>query len=691
MKDRPAKNPDLIAFSGRNDRQSVAHFSLQQISLMFGLRTKILLGFGGLLVILVTVSLLGETVLDRYGGAMRRTFTEDFQSVSACEDMNHAVDGIDTALQQHFWRGAEIKRADLDHWRDFFDKRLAGQRTAATLPGEKEATNQLAHLWIDYKTLYPRLLDESVPQEARKTEYARSGLPKAMEVQAAIHRLVAMNLGSMLSTHGSASSIANRAKWAMHMLTLSGAAMALLFALLIARFILQPVRMLTGSVRQIEKGNLDLTVPVTSRDELGTLAAAFNQMTAQLRAYRRAEQERLMRTEQTTQVAIDSLPDAVVVLNPSGRIEMANDTAKDLFGLSPGTEIAKLQKPWLTELHRRVLLTQDAPLAEGYEATIQVEDQGEARWFLPRTVPICDADRKLIGLTLVLADVTGLRRLDEMKNGLLSMVSHELKTPLTSMRMVLHLITEQKVGALSDKQKELLSAARDDSERLHQIVENLLDMGRIESGKALMDLQPVAPRQLLERAAQAVGGAFEAQQVTLQIEASADLAPVMADAMRIGHVLGNLLSNSLRYTEPHGHVTLSARAQEDWVEFSVSDDGAGIPRQYLPRVFEKFFRAPGQVGGSGSGLGLSIAKDIVEAHGGKIRVQSIEGRGTTFAFTLRQAGAVTALPHGPSASGSRELSNGFESGIRLHPEPGRSVDLQPKEKAGEIAASVGGG
>jgi two-component system, NtrC family, sensor histidine kinase KinB len=657
--------PDSPAPAAPNSGRFLAHFSLKRLSLMFGLRTKILLGFGGLLVILITVSLLGETVLNRYAGAMRRTFTEDFQSVSACEDMNRAVDSIDTALQQHFWRSMDIKPAELDRWRDFFDQRLAGQRAAATLPGEREATDRLARLWLDYRTLYPRLLDESVPQEARQAEYSRSGLPKAMEVESSIHRLVQMNLSSMLSTHGAASNIANRAKWVMHMLTLSGAAMALLFALLIARFILQPVRMLTSSVRQIEKGNLDLTVPVSTRDELGTLAAAFNQMTTQLRAYRRAERERLLRTEQTTQVAIDTLPDAVVVLNPAGRVELANDTAKTLFGLAPGIDLATLQKTWLTELHRRVLLTQDAPVAAGYEATIHLDDAGEARWFLPRTVPIHDAEGKLIGLTLVLADVTGLRRLDEMKNGLLSMVSHELKTPLTSMRMVLHLVTEQKVGPLSEKQRELLSAARDDSERLHQIVENLLDMGRIESGKALMDLQPVAPGQLLDRAAQAIHGAFESQDVSLQIETSDDAGLVMADATRIGHVLGNLLSNSLRYTQAGGHVILAARPQGEWVEFSVSDDGIGIPRQFLHRVFEKFFRVPGQIGGSGSGLGLSIARDIVEAHGGKIRVQSVEGRGTTFAFTLPQAAAFTASPHGASAIGSREFGNGFDPGANL--------------------------
>lgn len=655
---------------------NLAHLSLQRLNLMFGLRTKILVGFGGLVLILLAVSLMGETVLNRYAATMGRTFNEDFQSVSVLEDMSGAVDRIDTSLQQHFWRGMDLKVSQLDGWRDYIERRLSSQRKAATLPGEKESTERLTQLWQQYRNLYPRLLDPSVPEEQRQADYARIGLPKAMEVQVATHDLIAMNMRSMLSAHGSVSGTADRARWAMHMLTVSGVGLALLYALLIGRFILRPVRILTDSVRQIEQGNLDLTVPVDARDELGVLAAAFNQMTARLSAYRRAEHERLVRTEQTTQVAIDSLPDAVVVLHPAGRIELANDTAKHLFGLMPGSDIATLDKPWLMELHQRIVHTRSVPALNGYESTIQVDDAGEARSFLPRTVPIRDEKSLLIGITLVLADVTDLRRLDEMKNGLLSMVSHELKTPLTSMRMVLHLVTEQKIGPLSQKQQELLSAARDDAERLHQIVENLLDMGRIESGKALMDMQPLAPRQMLDRAADAARPAFEAQGISLSIEPIGDIGAVMADPTRIGHVLGNLLSNALRHTPAGGRVSLSARAVDGWTEFAVTDDGAGIPRQYLHRVFEKFFRAPGQSGGSGSGLGLAIAKDIIEAHGGKIRVESADERGTTFAFTLRQASPVTANNR-DAHRGSQEFSDGTDSDARSRAPGGTGVFPAP--------------
>ncbi|HEX4795013.1 MAG TPA: ATP-binding protein [Humisphaera sp.] len=654
---------------------ALAQRSLKRSTEMVGLRAKLLLGFGGMLVILVTVSLLGESVLDRYSGAMERTFNEEFQSVAACEDMNSAVDHIDTALQQHFWRNSPIDRAELDRWQTQFEQRLGGQRIAATMSGERDATERMAALWKDYRRFYPTLLDQSIPLAQRSESYAKFGLPKAMEVESAMHGLIEMNLNGMLSAHSRARGTAGHFRSAMHMLTICGAALALLFALLIGRFILQPVRVLTDSVRQIEQGNLNLTVPVRTRDELGTLAAAFNQMTTQLRAYRRIEHERLVRTERTTQLAIDSLPDAVIVLNPAGRIELANETAKNLFGIKPGTDVAALSSGWLVDLYRRISRTEHAHALSSYESTIQVEDAGETRAFLPRTVPIADGQGTAIGATIILVDVTGLRRLDEMKNGLLSMVSHELKTPLTSMRMVLHLITEQKVGALAEKQKELLSAARDDAERLHQIVENLLDMARIESGKALMEQQPISPQQLIARAAKEQQAACDLQTVTLTVDAIPDLGLVQADSTRIGHVLSNLLNNALRHTPAGGHIRLGARAAGEWVEFYVSDDGDGIPRPYLHRIFEKFFRVPGQVGGSGSGLGLAISKDIVEAHGGRIRVESAEGRGTEFAFTLRRADA--AIVRGEVSAGSQELYDGIDSDARAGAAGDRGVRPAP--------------
>jgi NtrC-family two-component system sensor histidine kinase KinB len=398
-----------------------------------------------------------------------------------------------------------------------------------------------------------------------------------------------------------------------------------------------------------------MSIPIRSSDELGRLAAAFNTMAGQLRSYRQMAQDRLFRTEQTTQLAIDSLPDAVMVINPEGTVHLANHAARTLTGLSEGDSIRRSGLNWLLDLFDRISDAEHPTEFRDYQSIIQLDVEGECRYFLPRSAPISDPARRSLGATVVLADVTGLRRLDATKNSLLSLVSHELKTPITSARMILHLMADRKIGPLTPKQQDLLNAARDDADRLHQIVESLLDMSRIESGRALMDFQSIAAAELVRRSIEPLAGMF--QECSLKVEDTESTLSAWADSIRIGHVFANLLMNSLRYTPPGGQVFISVADRGDMVEFMVRDTGSGVPRQYQHRVFEKFFRVPGQSRGSGSGLGLAIAKDIVEAHGGLIRIESTEGVGTLVAFTLRSTVAATDQASNASATSIPDRSS----------------------------------
>jgi len=614
---------------------------------MIGLRSKLLFGFGGMLLIVLMASLLSRSVMDYYSSAIQQSYREDYISVAACQGMKECVEQMDLSLQDALW-GKPADSAGARQLRETFNHHLETQRQEATLPGEAEATEDLARAWKSYTDLYPPLLDPGVSLDRRRELYRSLALPQSRQVRSIAQKLIDMNLASILSVPAKAQASARRAQWMMRTLTISAVLLALVFAGLISRIILRPVQMLTAAAGEVERGNLDLSIPVRSGDELGRLAAAFNTMAGQLRSYRQLAQDRLFRTEQTTQLAIDSLPDAVLIINPQGTIHLANQAARALTGLTEGDSIRRSGLNWLPDLFARISDAEHATELRDYESIIQLDVEGETRYFLPRSAPISDQARRSLGATVVLADVTGLRRLDETKNSLLSLVSHELKTPITSARMILHLMADQKIGPLTSKQQDLLNAARDDADRLHQIVESLLDMSRIESGRALMDFQPIAASELVARAVEPLAGMF--QDCSLKVETGDLPLPVWADSIRIGHVFANLLMNSLRYTSPGGQVRVSVVDRGDMVEFTVRDTGSGVPRQYQHRVFEKFFRVPGQSRGSGSGLGLAIAKDIVEAHGGLIRMESTEGVGTLIAFTLRS----TRVPsdhhaHAPAA------------------------------------------
>ena len=292
-----------------------------------------------------------------------------------------------------------------------------------------------------------------------------------------------MNMANMVSVDGQARRTLIGVRNAMLVLVSVGTLLAAVLVGAVGATIVRPLRALSRCASEIGRGNLDLTVDVHSAEEIQQLADAFNSMAAQLRHFRRLDHEKLDRVQQTTQLAIDSLHDAVLLIGPQGEIEIANRMAGEHFGIIPGKRVEDLKLDWLTRLYATV--SEDhLPLdPEGYRSAIQIFDNGVERFLLPRAVPVIGDDGSTIGITVVLIDVTRLRHADELKSGLLSTVSHELRTPLTSIRMALALLTGDKLGTLTPPHKKLLTAAREDSDRLYRIIENLLNISRIEAGR----------------------------------------------------------------------------------------------------------------------------------------------------------------------------------------------------------------
>ena len=618
---------------------------------MSGLRQRLAIGFGGLLATLLLVSTLGVGVLVRYRGALDRFFYENWRSVEYGQHVTDAVEQLDrlAAAAARAGPSADAARSAAGPLADA-DANIDAEDGNITLDGERQTAAELTLAWsghaLDgrpvtadcYRGAIGRLLDPAVTGAARAAaaDAARRWSPV---VRSRAEDVIHLNLANMRPVDGRAKQMADRAVAVMVGGAAVGTLLAVAFTWLVARSILRPLRTVIRSIREIEQGNLDLVVQVGSRDEFHQLAEAFNSMTAKLREYRRTDRAKLVRTQQTTQLAVNSLPDAVAVAAADGTIELSNDAAQRLFRLDPGAAVATIGDRRVVDVYREVVASGRPSKPRGYESAVEVYDAGgQLRFFLPHAVPIRDgegADHRTVGVTLVLADVTNLRRLDEMKSGLLSVVSHELKTPLTSIRMAVHLLAEERVGPLTAKQSELVTAAREDSDRLDKIIADLLDMGRMESGRADLDVRPARPERLVDAAAGPLRAAFQDKGVGLTVDVPADLPAVAVDPGRVGHVFSNLLANALKFTDPGGQVRASAEPGGDGlVRFVVADTGGGIPAEHLPRVFERFFRVPGQPASTGAGLGLAIARDIVHGHGGEIDVGSDVGRGTRFTFTL---------------------------------------------------------
>lgn len=604
---------------------------------MSGLRQKLVFALSSLLVLLVASSVLSLHLLSRYSGTVDRVFRENYDSIAYGQGMKDAIDQLDDGLRRELLAPQPAPIALADHAMQRFVDNLAQESGNITVPGEREAVATLRASWTNYRAICEDF--GQVPVAEREAGYRTRVFPAGQAVKAAAQQIIDLNLQNLLSADGTIRHDAQRIRNLLLALLGGGILLSIIVMVLFTRALLGPLQTLTRSAREIEQGNLDLVVAVPSRDELGQLAEAFNAMAGRLRETRRSERHKIIRAQRTTQLALDSLPDAVATITDDGLVDLANQTAQRLFHLRPGVRLEQLDLPQITACWRQVVERGAAVQPHGYETVIQVFDGGE-RFFLPHALPISDRDGQPVGVTIVLADITALRRLDELKSNLLAVVAHEVRTPLTSLRMATHLLLDEQVGALTAKQLELALSARDDANRLHTIVEGLLDISRLESGHALLDLHSVAPRILVDEAVALVQAAYRDQGVRLDAELPPDLPLVQADRVRIAHVFANLLGNALKYTPHGGRVLISAKEQPDAVEFRVADTGSGIPAECRARIFERFYRVPGQPA-VGAGLGLAIAKEIVQAHGGRLWLTDqglVDGHqdeiGSTFCFTV---------------------------------------------------------
>lgn len=604
---------------------------------MVGIRQKLSLGFGGLFLLITIIGIYSIQQLSHLGAAIDVILRENYRSVVACEDMKEAIERVDSGILFTImgYQNEGINQIDLNS--KAFEQALHITLNNITLPGEGEQAQLLQNLFSEYRKRVNDFLQSGASLESQRDRYFSQLLPLFLRIKDTANDILNMNQQNMHQANDQARSQAAAAQSRMYVLLFAGSMVAIVFMYLTGRWILQPINELIRSAEEIKRGNLDLVVRSISRDEIGQLAERFNDMAASLRELRRSDRAKLARIQRATQQAFRSLPDAVALINPEGSVETATDAARDLFGLKPGVDLKSLPLHWLFDLFDRALSADHPVELPGDEKVLQRFVQGEERYFRPEAVPILDYEMQPTGVVLVFKDMTQLRHQDDLKRGLVSTVSHQLRTPLTSIRMAIHLLLEEKVGSLNNTQTELLVAAREDSDRLDTILTNLLDISRIESGKMEMQLRSVSPHTVVLEATEPFRRTAEDQGVSLQMSLPEDIPDIWVDPAQIGHVFSNLFTNALRYTSPGGQITLSASSTEDVVVFSISDTGTGIPREYLPRIFDPFFRVPEEKKETGVGLGLAIVKEIVEAHGGSVSVESREGEGSTFRFSLKRA------------------------------------------------------
>ena len=602
--------------------------------MQFTLRQKLLVIFGFLLLIAAFIGIQSIDRFNRLGKSIDVILRENYRSVIACQQMKEALERTDSGilflLLGYEQEGKSLVETNIQRFKTSMEAELNN----LTLPQEPPKAYHLESLFTQYvEKLHGLTSNQSpFPQDT----YFKTLLPLFQDIKNTADDILHMNQQNMNDANNRARIEAARARRDMILFLAAAFFIVVIFLVFSNRWILKPIQRLIRLANEITAGNLNLVLEVHTQDEVGQLSEAFNTMVTHLRRLRRADDSKLLRIQHAAQEAYKNLPEAIAIVNPEGMVEVATESARTHFGLIPNARVANLPFPQLTALFSEVTANKIITGKKYRGEIIQTFINNQEKFFQPKAYPILDKEKELNGLIIILEDITLLRQSDDIKKNLFSTVSHELKTPLTSIRMAVHLLLEEKIGTLNEKQADLLVTARDESERLLGIIEHLLDISRIESGNTRMNLTAVSPYELVEETVESFRREARDKGIMLEVDLPTGLPDAAADPTHITHVLANLLSNAIKYTPLGGKIRVTARPDQEKINFYVADNGKGIPKEYQAKVFEKFFRIPDQGAVSGEGLGLAIAREIIKAHNSEISLESAEGKGTTFKFSLKR-------------------------------------------------------
>jgi two-component system, NtrC family, sensor histidine kinase KinB len=622
---------------------------------MSSLRYKI--GFSYFLLVCVSLASSGVALYNfiELQSSVGQMMRENYQSVVAAEHMSRALEEQQQTQESLMYfsvplAGTRPLGDELTTARSYFNKNqddfFYWYRTASESVFVAPKAAVLDSIPFSYKTYYSasdsffnifRVTSKRASARSFQQKYLK---PIAHIVQGQCARLLEFNNAAIKSADRRAKEASNNAAFAVIFTSICAIVLILFASVQISRTIIRPAEKLTEAARRIGRGQLNQKIDITTNDEIGELGSEFNKMTERLRAYEEMNVNQLIAEKKKSEAIVASIPDPVIMADEGNNLLLMNQAARKLLRIRGTDWQGKPLNQIVTDVQWLKLLGPGGMTEEEREKReplLSIQQPGEQiLYFRPRQTTIIDESNNILGVVTLLQDVTRFKNLDRMKSEFIATVSHELRTPLTSINMAVDILSQEVLGTVNASQKDMLATAKDDCERLTKLVKELLDLSRLESGKYELKRESVNLRLVVEEALKPLRLQFREKGIRLETDIANEMPEVPGDQQQLSWVITNLVSNALRYTPADGVVTIHADIAGDSVRVSVSDSGRGIPADAIEVIFDKFVQVkqstdatPGSVG-----LGLAIAKEVVEAHGGKIWVESIMGQGSTFFFTI---------------------------------------------------------
>jgi NtrC-family two-component system sensor histidine kinase KinB len=629
------------------------------------LKTSFILA-GGLVVATTAVSgtwsWLTFLRLSRVTGTEIQTSKE---TIELATELPGILEREDDALLMSISGAGSRASADLGKERARFDR--AYERLLASLneSGERAVAADLRDYAAEYRRLGDLLLSMADLAGARDF-YHKSVNPALRRAIGACAKVRELNFRSIEAAGIAARDEASRSTWIVLGISLAALVISSVVSLRLARSVVLPMTELSKSLDAVRTGDFSRQVSISSQNELGRMAEGFNRMTQALSEFHRLNVKEVLQAKERLEATLAALPDAVFLLDSQGGIISMSPLARKIAGhdMERGRRITDLALPdeCLAAVGQALKGDPRAEIPVDLGRAVPMTFDGRTRSFLPRVLPVSGDSAVRSGAVVVLYDVTELAKLDELRTEMVAVASHELKTPLTTLRMNLLLLEESLTG-LSAREQEILATALLGCRELQSTVDELLDLGRIEAGQLRLSFDRIEMNAVVGDLIAQVSGRFDGANIDIELHPSPRPVYLRGDAARIRIALSNLLDNALKYTPAKGRVKVEVSVNDpapaddgSSVSVAVTDTGPGIRSEFRDRIFEKFFRVEHQIGGQkpgvgGAGIGLYLTRQIIEAHGGRVWCESGEGGiGSRFSISLR------AEPANVSLSMDREIA-----------------------------------
>ena len=604
------------------------------------LKTILLWGYFLMAALIVALSAFSIYFIERLNSASEKILKDNYLSIESVNKMINNLDVIDNSqaiLLSKKKPEKETSRKELSEAKMIFQKYLLICEGNITEEGEGELIKKLKQ---QYEIYISKI--EETDTTASEEKYINVLIPEYRKVKILCYDLLNLNEIGMLKKNENAKLISRETE--IYMLVVAG--ISLLFVIIIIvkapSTIIQPILELTEKVEAISQRKYSERIEVKSENEVGILARSFNKMAEKLSEYEKSNVEKLIVEKKRAEAIVENMRDAIIVLDEKNDIILVNKVSSELLGLSQSdlignnvSEIAEMNNLFKNILNGKERLQNDTSEEKNNYLRIVFKDKEE--YFLKDFTDIPDSNGKIIGTIIALKNVTGFKELDEIKSGFVATVSHELKTPLAAMNMSLRLLQDSRVGELNIEQKKLTSAMKDEVKRLLKMVNELLNLSKIESGGEIYKYQEVSVDELIDASVTPMLMQFEQNKIDFQLNVEEGLPRLKLDVNKIAWVIINLLNNAVRYSRQGGEIKFNVSRENNFIKFSVKDNGVGIKPEYIDKIFQKFVqvnKANLESQYKGVGLGLAIAKEFIEAHKGGIYVKSEYGKGSEFTFTL---------------------------------------------------------